>query len=42
VASETGTACQSFEKEETAAVEPGGMENDEGKRYAGLTYILHT
>jgi hypothetical protein len=37
VASEMGIACQASEKEETAAVEPGPVENDEGRRYAGLT-----
>jgi hypothetical protein len=37
VASERGIACHDSEKEETAAVEPGRMENDEERRYAGLT-----
>jgi len=33
----TGIACRASEKEDTAAIEPGRVENDEGKRYAALT-----
>ena len=37
MASETGIARHASEKEETAALEPGRVENDEGERYTGLT-----
>jgi hypothetical protein len=37
VASEKGIACHASEKEETADVEPGRVENGEGRRYARLT-----
>jgi hypothetical protein len=39
VTSETGIAFHASEKEETAAVESGRVENDERKRYAGLTTL---